>query len=254
MKIRSIDLNLDAGESFEALNDGSEEKLYQIVTSVNIACGGHTGTETTMAKAVELASKYNLRIGAHPSFPDQENFGRQILKMPEQELTDSLISQIEDLKSIVQHQGLKLSHIKPHGALYNLAANDPSAARAVIQSVLAVDKNLVVVGLAGSAFLNWCREAGLRAVAEAFSDRRYESDGTLRARKFSDALIEDSEWAAKQAVQIASHQPFAAVDGREILVQADTLCVHGDTPYALSHARAVRGALESAGIVIRAWS
>jgi len=239
-----IDLNLDAGESPEALADGSEEKLYQLVTSVNIACGGHAGDENTMAQALKLAQKYQLKIGAHPSFPDRENFGRKVLQIPQQQLIDSLAEQIENLKSVCRKLGCTLTHVKPHGALYNLAATDFSAAEATIKTVLQVDSSLAVVGLAGSNFRTWCQQAGLKFISEAFVDRRYESDGRLRDRKYSDALIREPALAAQQALQIVNEGSITAVDGTRVPIQTETLCIHGDSPEALAIARAVHSILE----------
>jgi UPF0271 protein len=245
-----IDLNLDAGESPEALHDGSEEALYQWVTSVNIACGGHAGDAETMSQAVELAQKYHLAIGAHPSFPDRENFGRKILKISRDELIDSLTEQIESLKKVCQRHGVRLTHVKPHGALYNLAANDLQTSQAIITAVQRLDSSLAVVGLAGSQFLNWSQEARVKSFAEAFPDRRYENSGSLRSRQFSDALIENSEQAAEQALQMVCNGTVKAVDGTILPIQAETLCVHGDSPNALATARAVHQALRGAGVIL----
>jgi UPF0271 protein len=237
-----MDLNLDAGESAAALADGSEEQLYKLVKTVNIACGGHAGDASTMAQAVKLAHKHGLAIGAHPSFPDRASFGRQRMNIGHAELVDSLCAQIESLRAVV---AAPLGHIKPHGALYNLAAFDEKTASAIIEAVKRVDAKMTVVGLAGSAFLKWCSDAGLTVKGEAFVDRRYEPDGRLRAREHADALIEDAKLAGEQARAIVFSHSVTAVNGVAIPMRADTLCIHGDTKNALAVAKEVRRVLES---------
>ncbi len=234
----TIDLNLDAGESTAALDDGKEEDLYRLVSSVNIACGGHAGDTETMTKAVDLAKKYNLRIGAHPSFPDRENFGRKRVDMTHEALVKSLSGQILSLRSICAEKRLTVSHIKPHGALYNLAATERVLAGALIEAAQSFYDRVTMIGLAGSPFITWCRNSRFRALNEGFADRRYEADGGLRDRKHEDALISDPQECARQAVRLAQ-------EGK-----VQTLCIHGDSANALAIATAVRGALESAGFSI----
>jgi len=231
-------LNLDAGEMPEIMIDGSEERLFKLVTSVNIACGGHAGDAVSMAGAVVLAKKYNLRVGAHPSFPDRENFGRQALAIKHDDLVDSLTTQIQNLRAICVLKHAHLTHVKPHGALYNLCAYDKNLAAAVIESVLEFSEKFTVVGLAGSPFLKWCVEAGLPVMGEGFCDRGYEDDGTLRPRGEEGALITDPVECAVQAVRLAQSG------------QVQTLCIHGDGPNAEATAVAVRSALEKAGYKI----
>lgn len=235
-----IDLNLDAGESVEALADGSEKQLYALVSSLNVACGGHAGDESTMAQVAELAASRGLAVGAHPSFPDRKSFGRRPLNMPRPQLVDSLCAQIESLSVVLRKSGMKLSHVKPHGALYNLAATDREYASAVIEAVRRIDRQLPVVGLAGSHFIKWSNKADQPVIGEGFADRRYESDGTLRDRQFADALITDPVVAGDQALQLT------------LSGSAQTICVHGDTPGALQIALAVRDHLTAAGVKIRA--
>lgn len=239
-----IDLNLDAGEFKQALDDGTEESLYRVVTSVNIACGGHAGDHETMSRAVELALKHGLKIGAHPSFADKENFGRQILKISKGQLVESLTSQIETLREVCRAQGATLEHVKPHGALYNAAAVDLEYALPVIESVQKVDRNLAIVAMAGSPFLRWIAENQMTAIAEAFADRRYESDGTLRKREFADAVINDPLLAAKQAIQLVRDKTVLTADGKLLKLHAQTICIHGDTEKALQIAEQIRSALE----------
>lgn len=233
-----IDLNLDAGESVGALAEGREEKLYGVVSSVNIACGGHAGDAQTMARAVVLAKRHNLNIGAHPSFPDRDGFGRREMKIARQELIGSIVRQISDLRAVCAREEVSLTHVKPHGALYNLAATDPYWAGAVIEAVQKIGGPLKITGLGGSRFLHWCREAGLGTLAEGFADRRYEDDGSLRARSKPGALINDPAACAAQALRLARQG------------EVRTICIHGDHKNAFAIASAVRGALEGGGFAI----
>lgn len=251
MAVHSIDLNLDAGESVEALQNGSEEGLYQLVSTLNVACGGHAGDAETMSRVVELARNYQLNIGAHPSFPDRKGFGREVMTMSHQALVDSLVEQIKSLQAICQKQNAKLTHVKPHGALYNLAAKDREAAAAVIEAVKKVDAKMAIIGLAGSPFLDWCKEQRIKTIAEAFADRRYEANGSLRSRDFADAIISEPEIAGQQAMQIVGKQSVTAVNGQVITLHAGTICLHSDSPNALFIAHRVRSSLESAGMRIR---
>lgn len=238
MKLLRIDLNLDAGESTEALEDGHEAALYNLVSSLNVACGGHAGDESTMSKVAELAAERGLAIGAHPGFPDRKSFGRRAMNIGHGALVDSLCAQIESLAAVLKRNGLRMSHIKPHGALYNLAATDRAYASAVIEAARRVDRQLPVVGLAGSHFIRWCQLAEQAVVGEGFADRRYEADGTLRSRQFADALVTDPSEAGDQALQLA------------LSGSAETICVHGDSPGALALAKAVRENLLRAGVRI----
>ncbi|NLI46348.1 MAG: LamB/YcsF family protein [Acidobacteria bacterium] len=246
----TIDLNADVGERPEALVDGIEAALLRQVTSVNIACGGHAGDAATMIATVRLALAAGTAIGAHPGYPDPLHFGRSVLAMEPPALRDSLIEQIRALAGIAAAAGAGLVHVKPHGALYNLAARDAATARLVAESVAAVDPGLVLVGLAGSALLAAGEAAGLVVAGEAFVERRYEADGTLRDRRHADALIHDPGEAAAQAVRIACDGQVTAVDGTVVPVDARTLCIHGDSPGAAAIAAAVRQALTGAGVVL----
>lgn len=234
-----IDLNLDAGESVQALDDGSEFALYELVTSVNVACGGHAGDEDSMSRVAEQAAIRGLAIGAHPSFPDRRSFGRRALRMSRDALVDSLCAQMESLLAVLRKMNLKLNHVKPHGSLYNLAATDREYASAVIEAVRRIDSSLPIVGLAYSNFLKWCSKAGQTPIAEGFADRRYEPDGTLRDRQYADALILDPQTAGE-------HAKVLSLKG-----EVQTICIHTDTPGALQIACAVRTHLLDAGFEIR---
>ena len=240
-----IDLNADVGEGYD---DGS---LMPFVTSVNVACGGHAGDQRTMSETVAAALRLRIAIGAHPSYPDREHFGRRELAMPLGDVEAAIRDQVRALRGIVESAGSRLAHVKPHGALYNLAARDEAAARAIVRAVCDVDPGLTVVGLAGSRLFAATREAGLRAAGEAFADRRYAPDGSLAPRSEPRALIRDPEEAADQALSIVRDGVVAALDGRRVAIRPETLCIHGDSDGATEIARAVRERLLSAGIEIR---
>src|ERR1700757_3876227 len=246
----TIDLNCDMGEVPEAIADGTQEALMRSITSVNIACGGHAGNEQTMKTTIEQALRWKLAIGAHPGYPDRENFGRLDLKMPADEMATSIFEQVRALAEIASRCGVRLVHIKPHGALYNQAVRNRELAAAIAKGVARWSREVVLVGLAGSPMLDVFREAGFAVAAEAFADRRYEPDGTLRSRKFEDALIRNPEEAAWQALGIAERGVVIASDGSEVSVDAQTLCIHGDTPGAPQIAATVAQALREAGVAL----
>jgi UPF0271 protein len=213
------------------------------LTSVNIASGGHAGDDATMKATIEQARRWGLAVGAHPSYPDRANFGRIAITMPAEALADTVFEQVCALGEVAARMGVAVRHVKPHGALYNAAAADPAIARAIAEGVSRWSKRPVLVGLAGSVMLDIFRDAGFMVAAEAFADRRYEADGSLRARRFPDALITDPTAAAQQALDIAESGSLTAVDGSRVRVQAETICIHGDTPGAREIAEAVSQAL-----------
>jgi 5-oxoprolinase (ATP-hydrolysing) subunit A len=243
-----IDLNCDMGELPEAIADGTQEALMPSITSVNIACGGHAGDEQTMRTTIEQALRWKLAIGAHPGYPDRANFGRLELKMPLDAISDSVCAQVRSLAEIASGRGARLTHVKPHGALYNQAVHNRELAQAIAQGIARWGRDVVVVGLAGSPMLDVFREAGFAVAAEAFADRRYEPDGTLRSRKFDDALIRDPEEAGRQALSIVERGMVIARDGTKVPVGAQTLCIHGDTPGAVKIAATVARMLRQAGV------
>ena len=245
--MKQIDINCDMGELPETIADGTQESLMPNLTSVNIACGGHAGDEDTMRITVEQANRHRLGIGAHPGYPDRANFGRLELDMPLDELAESICRQVAALATVVNRAGANITHVKPHGALYNQAVRNHDLARAIAVGVARFDRGLVLMGLAGSPMLDVFREAGFKAAAEAFADRRYEPDGTLRSRKFDDALIRDPEKAAEQALLIAQQGSVIASNGAEIPLQAETICIHGDTPGSPNIAAAVARKLRKHG-------
>jgi len=249
-----IDLNCDMGELPEAIADGTQEALMRKITSVNIACGGHAGDEQTMKTTIEQALRWKLAIGAHPGYPDRENFGRLELDVPPKEIAASAFDQVRALAEIAGRCGAHLIHVKPHGALYNQAVRDRGIAQAIAAGVARWNREVVLVGLAGSPMLDVFRGAGFAVAAEAFADRRYEPDGTLRSRKFEDALIRDPAEAGWQALRIVERAAVIACDGTEVSVDAQTLCIHGDTPGAPEIAATVARILREAGVTLGALS
>ena len=248
---RTIDLNADVGESFGPWRMGADEELVPLVTSVNIACGAHAGDAATILRTAELAVRHGVAIGAHPGYPDLAGFGRRDLDLTPDELRATIVAQVGAVMAAARVAGTLLRHVKPHGAMYNRAARDPEMAATIARAIFDLDPTLVLVGLAGSASVAAGSEAGLRVAAEGFADRRYEADGSLRSRRLDGALLEPRD-AAAQAVSIAHRRRVTAHDGSEVAVEADTICVHGDGPEAVAVARAVRAALEKAGVVVAA--
>jgi UPF0271 protein len=247
--VRRIDLNADVGELPELA--GVEEELLGVVTSVNVACGGHAGDEASMERVVLAALERGVAVGAHPSYPDREGFGRRPMPMPPAELAAAVAAQVTALLRVTRRLGARLAHVKPHGALYNAAAKDPSLALSIAEGVARVAPGVVLVGLAGSAMLGPFARAGFPVAGEAFADRGYEPDGSLTPRGRPGALKETPEEAAAQAVSIAVRGEVVAAGGARVAVAAGTLCLHSDTPGAAALARAVAARLRDAGVEIR---
>ncbi|MGB7435384.1 MAG: 5-oxoprolinase subunit PxpA [Candidatus Acidiferrum sp.] len=249
--MNSIDLNCDIGELPEALADGSQEALMRYVSSVNIACGAHAGDVRIMRASIEQALRHGVSIGAHPGYEDRTNFGRVELKLTPEQISESVFQQTVVLDRIATQSGAALTHVKAHGALYNQAARNREIARAIAKGVKRWRGDVVLVGLAGSVMLDEFRAAGFSVAAEAFADRRYEHDGSLRSRKFDDAVLREPEEAAIQALRIVLEGNVIDAGGDTIPLQADTICIHGDTPGAVQIAAAVHRRLQGAGIRIR---
>jgi len=252
--MKSIDLNCDMGEVPEAIADGTQESLMPSLTSVNIACGGHAGDEETMRTTIEQALRWNLVVGAHPGYPDRANFGRVALNLPAETVAHSIFEQVRAFAEVATRCGARFVHVKPHGELYNQAVRDRVLAEAIARGVARWGGGVVMVGLAGSPMLDVFREAGFTVAAEAFADRRYEPDGTLRSRKFADALLRNPEDAGQQALRIVERGSVIASDGSEVRVNAQTICIHGDTPGAPAIAAAVARTLREAGVRLSALS
>src|ERR1700737_749352 len=248
--MRAIDINCDMGEFPEAIADGRQESLMPSLTSVNVACGGHAGDERTMKTTIEQALRWKLALGAHPGYPDRANFGRLELHLPAETIADSVFEQVRALAGVAAACGSALVHVKPHGALYNQAVRDRELAEAIAKGVARWGRDVVLMGLAGSPMLDVFREASFPVAAEAFADRRYEPDGTLRSRKHLDALIRDPAEAGRQALSIVKRGIVVACDGSEVAVTAQTICIHGDTPGAPEIAATVAQTLRQAGVTL----
>jgi UPF0271 protein len=247
--MKRIDLNCDMGEMPEHISDGTQEALMRSITSVNIACGGHAGDAQSMAATIEQAVRHKMAIGAHPGYADRANFGRIELHLSPEEVADSVYAQVRALAEIAARHHANITHVKPHGALYNQAVHNAQLARAIASGVARWSQHVVLVGLAGSPMLDVFDDAGFPIAAEAFADRRYEPDGTLRSRKHPDALIEDPAEAAQQALSIVQGKVVAR-DGSEVPLHADTLCIHSDTPGSPQIAAQVAKALREAGFIV----
>lgn len=241
-----IDLNCDLGEGA-----GHDDELMPLITSANIACGGHAGDEATMHAAVELAQRHGVAVGAHPGFVDRENFGRRELAVWPDEVYQLVLAQVSALQRIARDQGATLAHVKPHGALYNMAARNTLLAAAVAQAVYEVDPRLRFFGLAGSHSLSAGRACGLEVAAEVFADRTYQADGSLTPRAHPDALIEGADAAVAQVLRLVREGRLRATDGTDFAMQADTICVHGDGANAVAFARRLRVELEAAGVEVK---
>lgn len=239
----TIDLNCDMGEGFGAYTIGNDEAILNYVTSVNIACGFHGGDPVVMDHTVKMALEKGVAIGAHPGLPDLMGFGRRSMGLSLKEARAYLIYQIGALNGFLKANGGRLQHVKPHGALYNMAASDRQLALALAEAVRAVDEELIFVGLAGSQMITAAREAGLKTAQEVFADRNYQANGLLVPRSSPNALIHDKEQCIDRVLKMVLEKKVLAVDGTEVDIQANTLCLHGDHPEALEFAKGLGAAL-----------
>jgi 5-oxoprolinase (ATP-hydrolysing) subunit A len=240
-----IDLNCDMGEGCE-----NDAELMDFVSSVNIACGFHAGDAETMRRTVETAIKKGVAIGAHPGYPDRERFGRVAISLHPNKVFEIVTEQIQALRSICSDAGGKLRHVKPHGALYNQAARDQEIARAIASAVHANAEDLLLFGLSGSLSISEAEKLGIRAVSEVFADRTYERDGSLTPRSEPNALIQETDRAVAQVLQMVVDRTVTASDGTTIPIIADTICIHGDGANAIQFARAIHSKLVENGIEI----
>ncbi|MFZ0312293.1 MAG: 5-oxoprolinase subunit PxpA [Candidatus Korobacteraceae bacterium] len=248
----AIDINADLGEFEESLANGADLELMGCITSANIACGGHAGNEDTMRQTLSAARRLGVAVGAHPGYPDRANFGRLESSLSPLEIEVAVRQQIRTLAKIADSLDMQLGHVKAHGALYHAANTNREIALAIGRAAKAIDPLLVMVGQAGSPGLEVWRSMGLRIAAEAFADRTYEPDGSLRQRTLSGALLADPERAAQQAVDIAVRHRALASDDSELTLEATTICIHSDTPGSVAIARAVHQRLKAAGVILRA--
>ena len=246
-----IDLNSDLGESLGAWSMGDDAAMLDIGSSANVACGFHAGDPAGILATLKAAQARGVAVGAHVAYPDLIGFGRRAMDVASSDLVADVIYQIGALQGLAQAAGTSIGYVKPHGALYNTIAHDSAQARDVIAAIRAVDANLALVALAGSPLVRWAQDAGLRVVAEAFADRAYTPQGTLVSRREPGAVLHDSALVASRMLRLVRDGVVEAVDGSLASVQAQSICVHGDSPGAVAMARAVRAALEADGIAVR---
>ena len=244
-----IDLNADLGESDRGA-ESPDAGLMAAITSANIACGFHAGDPGTMRATVALAVEHGVAIGAHPSFADRDGFGRREIAASPSEVENLVAYQVGALAGIAAAAGARVRHVKPHGALYNMAARDRRLADAIVRAVLSVDRSLVLFGLSGSELVRAGQDAGVRTASEGFADRGYQRDGSLAPRGSAGAVIDDADAVAARAVAITRERAVIALDGTRVPLTLDTICLHGDTPGAVTIATRVRRALEDAGIAV----
>jgi len=247
-----VDLNCDMGESFGAYRIGADEDVFPYITSANVACGFHGGDPTVMRTTLASARESDVAIGAHPGFPDLIGFGRRNIDATADEVYDLVVYQIGALLGFANAAGMHMQHVKPHGALYNMAVAKPQLAAAIARAVRDVDRGLVLFGLPGSHLISEGESAGLRTASEAFADRNYMSDGTLVSRRRPDAHIDDASEALTRAIRMVRDGTVTPVDGPPISIRVDTICIHGDGPHAAEFAQQLRTGFENAGIVVRA--
>ncbi len=246
----SIDLNCDMGESFGAWQMGNDAALMDFVSSVNVACGFHAGDASVIRHTVETAISKNVAVGAHPSFPDLQGFGRREIKMSASEVFDIVLYQIAAVKGMCEAHCGKLHHVKPHGALYNQAAKDANLAEAIAKAVKAIDEKLILYGLAGSFLISEAEKLGLKTASEVFADRTYKADGSLTPRSQPNALIENTEKAVAQVWQMISEKTVTTTDGEKVSLSAETVCIHGDGAHALDFAKTIHAKLKTNGVKI----
>ncbi len=238
------------GEAFGAWPMGNDSVLMELISSANIACGFHAGDATIMRKTAQLAIEKNVAIGAHPAFPDLQGFGRRNMQLSSQEVYDICVYQIGAMFGTVRALGGKLHHVKPHGALYNMAAKDANWARAIAQATKAIHHDLILYGLSGSHLIIEAEKIGLRTASEVFADRTYQNDGSLTPRSQANAMIESTQAAVNQVIMMIEKQAVISTEGQEVALKADTICIHGDGIHAVEFARELRNTLLSRNIFI----
>jgi UPF0271 protein len=247
-----IDINSDTGESFGAYTIGHDAALFLSITSANVAAGFHAGDPSVLRQTIRLARTNGVAVGAHPGFMDLAGFGRREMNVTPQEAEDLVLYQVAAVAGVAAAEGVKLQHVKPHGALFNMAVRNSELASAIAHAVAAFDKTLILFGLPGSEILNAGRAVGLRVAAEVFADRAYEADGTLASRRKPGAVIHDAPTVVSRAVRMAKEKSVVAIDGSVVALEADTICVHGDTPGSDDLAAKIRAGLEAAGVIVTA--
>jgi UPF0271 protein len=246
MKQLTIDLNCDMAEGI-----GNEAELMPWISSANIACGYHAGDEELMRRTIDLCMKHKVAIGAHPSFPDRENFGRTNMNLPAEQVYQIVIEQLQIIGKIAKHFGTRLHHVKPHGALYNMAAKDGSLSNAIARAVKDFDEGLIFYGLSQSVMIEEARKLNLKTANEVFADRTYQSDGSLTPRTQPNALVTDEAQALRQALRFVEENKITSTSGQEISLKADTICLHGDGAHAVAFAKSIHQQLIKENIKIK---
>ncbi|AKL92044.1 LamB/YcsF family protein [Staphylococcus capitis subsp. capitis] len=246
-----IDLNCDLGEAFGNYSFGGDKDIIPLITSANIACGFHAGDENVMNETIQLAKENNVGIGAHPGLPDLQGFGRRKMDIKPKEIYNLVVYQLGALNGFCKTHGTRINHVKPHGALYNMGTKNKEIAQAIAQAVYDFDKSLVLVGLSNTLLISEAETLGLRTASEVFADRRYEDDGQLVSRQESDATITNTDEALQQVLKMVTENKVVSKNGKEIDLQADTICVHGDGAHALDFVTQIRKKLTKEGIDIQ---
>lgn len=247
-----IDINSDTGESFGAYTIGHDAGLFKSITSANVAAGFHAGDPSVLRDTIRLAKQHGVAVGAHPGLPDLVGFGRRELHVTPKEAEDLVLYQVAAVAGVAAAEGVKLQHVKPHGALFNMAVRNRELSDAIARAVAAFDNGLILFGLPGSEILSAGRAAGLRVAAEVFADRAYEPDGSLASRRKPGAVIHDAAVVVARAVRMVKENAVNAIEGSLVTLEADTICVHGDTPGSDDLAARIRAGLEAAGVTVRA--
>jgi len=247
-----IDINSDMGESFGAYSIGHDEGLMKAITSANVAAGFHAGDPSVLRDTIRSAKQHKVAVGAHPGFPDLVGFGRRELNVTPREAEDMVLYQVAAVAGVAAAEGVTIQHVKPHGALFNMAVRNAELSSAIARAVAAFDRTLILFGLPGSEILAAGKAAGLRVAAEVFADRAYEPDGSLASRRKPGAVIHDPDAVVARAVRMVTDQTVVAIDGSVVRLEADTICVHGDTPGSDQLAAKIRAGLEAAGITVKA--
>lgn len=248
-----IDLNCDMGESFGVYNLGFDADAMPFVTSINVACGFHASDPLNMMKTIRLAKKHNVAVGAHPAFPDLVGFGRRVMAASLEEIKADVMYQIGALWAFCQAEGLRMQHVKVHGAMYNVAEKDVTVATAIAEAIQAVDPGLYMLCLANSAMVTAARQVGVKYVEEAFADRAYTDQGTLVSRKLPGSVIHDVDQVAARVLSMVKKGSVQSIDGAEVPIAAQTICVHGDTPGAVEMIKKIREKLGQEGVTVKAF-
>ena len=246
-----VDINSDVGESFGAYSIGHDTGLMKSITSANIAAGFHAGDPSVLRATIRTAKAHGVAVGAHPGFPDMVGFGRRELNVTAREAEDLVLYQVAAVAGVASAEGMRIQHVKPHGALFNMAVRNAELAAAIARAVAAFDPMLLLFGLPGSEILKAGRSEGLRVAAEVFADRAYEPDGSLASRRKPGSVIHEAEMVVERAVRMVKDHTVVAIDGSVVPLRADTICVHGDTPGSDDLAASIRAGLERAGITVK---